>query len=774
MLFELHRESGRMSAIVSLFLSASKNYRYNSTSSLFSPFTSFFNRTKAPQVASPQQVAPAFLNSISVQDTDALRSAYDTIITSPNPSELLSPNDIHAAMELLASSSFLKDLETLRRIFEDLPNRFGYDTKDEHRNLLIKGLCNNGRVEEAFILTKSLDPFAVNWRVLLRTASNHSPSIVNHIIPFLQQYSSLEQTDIALILKSLRSSLHTSSSIIVRKKLDGLLQQVQMQSIVLEPVTEAELMRLYISLGDLEKANTIVESWDKANIWSPGLYNAIIELYIARADAHQVEYTINKMREKGWEAPQKAISFLSIQHLQQNIDSRSAVGFGEIVGSIEYAEKISDVSAQADVWADVIRVYLREVKSNDSLDIALEVYSESLSRGIEPSAELAKNLIIPLCNSKESSRLNHAIRVYDDYMSTQGALSTRREQARFSSVYQYLLIGCSRSNPPLIEKAINLIMDMRNHKMEINSNNLVSLLILLMKSSEDHHSAFNLYSHFYSLSPSSIDENGYQAILSTYLGLSWSKSPYPPPELFVTILKDMSKNGYQPSSNILSSLLKTYGSQATKLRRNFKSSSSMKLEDNLISLDEQLDNLGQSIRDIHTLIKLDPLIVIDIPLLSSLMDAYSRVGAYSECFQVWDELIQRRSREKNSKKLFSASLNVILDACGWSYSLKRGKKIWLWSKKYNLIYEKKHYDSYIEFLCRNSQFHEVIEIIFNEMEKEGFIIDKDIIRIVLKFGRREADKGNNVNDVFDFVNRLKKEKGELYNQLKDAGENERW
>ncbi|WWC62377.1 uncharacterized protein I303_104973 [Kwoniella dejecticola CBS 10117] len=790
-----------------------QSYRYNSTSSLFSQFTSFFNRARTPLTPTPQQAASDFLTSISAKDTDSLGSSYNTIITSPNPGETLSQNDLLAAMEFLASSSSLRDLELLRTIFEDLPNRFGYPVNEGHQALLIRGLCNNGLAEDAFVLAQRLDPSSVDWRIILRSASTNSPSVVDRIIPFLQAHSKLDQTDISLILQSLRRSVYSSHSSpgslsgpsSVRIKLDGLLETVREQSIILEPSTEAELMRLYLSLGELDKANDIVQSWDKANIWSPGLYNAIIELYIARSDRHQVEYTITKMREKGLTAPQKALSFLSTQQLRQSIDSRSSVGFNEIVGSIEFTEKICDVSAGADVWADLIRMYLKEVKSPSSLDVALEVYSEILSRGIEPSAELSRNLIIPLCNSKDQSKLNHAIRIYDHYMSTPAALSKSRERSRFSSIYQYLLAGCSRASPPLIGKAINIITDMRTHKMEINPANLVSLLILLMRSSEDHHSAFNVYSHFYALSPNSLDESSYQAILSTYLQLSWPKSPYPSPELFVTILKDMSKAGYQPSSAILSSLLKTYGFQATKLRRTSRSGSvstsrskskatsspiDSELEEDGVSLsvDEQLDNLGQSIRDIHTLIKLDPLIDVDIPLLSSLMDAYSRVGAYSECFEVWDELVQRRSRESPEKirQLYAASINVILDACGWSYSLQRGKKIWAWAKRWDLIWEKKHYDSYVEFLCRNSQFADASNVVLGEMaggsgtgeegvgRAMGIKADGDTVRIVLKFGRREADKGNDVRDMIKFVDRLKVEREELYDQLRRDGESEEW
>ncbi|WWC95908.1 hypothetical protein V866_002775 [Kwoniella sp. B9012] len=766
-----------------------QGYRYNSTSSLFSPFTSFFSRAKSLTPTSPDQAASVFVSSISSSQPDSLYSSYNTIINSPSPSSYLSSEKLYDAIALLAESRSLKDLELLRRIYDDLPNRFGYPINAEHDNLLIKCLCNNGYTEEALSLAQSMDLTNVDWRLLLRSASTDNPSLVDTIVPLLRQYSTLDQSDIALILRSIRNTHSRSTGSLTRSKLDSVLEDITEKGIILNPSTEAELMRLYISLGDLDKANEIVSRWDQRNIESPGLWNAIVEMAIARDDLDMMENTIANMKDKGVKPPQKALTFLSLQNLRSYISSTSIVGFSEIVGSVDNAERICGVEAKADVWAEIIRVYLSEIKSHNNLDVVLEVYSEILSRGIEVSAELARNIIIPLSNVRHQSRLDDMIRIYDDYLSSSLAFKTQREKNKFQNVYQYILMACSKSQPPSTRTALKLLDDMKIHHIEISSSNMISLLVLLMKSSENHYSAFNLYSHFYDLSPGSIDEEGYKVILINFLNLYWTQSPFCPPELFIAILKDMSKNGYQPDSHILSSLLKQYGSQATKLRRKLRSpspSSSIPTptstttsispfeeEHQQVNIGEQLDILSQSIRDIHTLLKLDPLIIPDIPLLSSLMDAYARVGAYSECFEVWDELVSRRAREptQNLRSLYAASINVILDACGWSYSLKRGKKIWTWAKKWDLVWEKKHYDSYVEFLCRNSQLAEAAEFISDEMVSPNPQADKESVRIVLKFARRERDAGRSgLEGMKEFVHKLKVEKKEVYDQLKDEGE----
>ncbi|WVQ65974.1 uncharacterized protein L199_004152 [Kwoniella botswanensis] len=768
-----------------------QGYRFNSTSSLLSPFTSFFSRAKSLTPTSPDQAASEFVNSISSSQIESLHSSYRTIVSSPSPSNCLSAEHLYDAITLLAESRSLRDLELLRRIYDDLPNRFGYTIAAEHVNLLIKALCNNGLTEEALSLAQSIDPEDVDWRILLRSASTDYPFLIDTVIPFLRQYSTLDQSDIALIIRSIRNTHSRSTGSLSRSKLESVLGDIREKGLMLEPSTEAELMRLYISLGDLDEANEIVSRWNMKNIVSPGLWNAIVEMAIARDDLDMVKNTIENMKEKGIKPPQKALTFLSLRKLRSYISSTSIVGFSEIIGSVDGAERVCGIEAKADVWAEAIRVYLLELKSHDKLDVVLEVYSEILSRGIEVSADLARNIIIPLSNVRHHSRLDDMIRIYDDYSSSSLAFNTKKEKNKFQNVYQYLLMACSKAQPPSTRTALKLLEDMKIHHMEISSSNMISLLVLLMKSSEDHYSAFNLYSHFYDLSPGSIDEEGYKVILINFLNLYWTQSPFCPPELFIAILKDMSRNGYQPDSHILSSLLKQYGSQATKLRRKLRpppstpsttpstttttstSISPFEQEYQQVNIGEQLDILSQSIRDIHTLLKLDPLIIPDIPLLSSLMDAYARVGAYSECFEVWDELVSRRAREpaQNLRSLYAASINVILDACGWSYSLKRGKKIWAWAKKWDLAWEKKHYDSYVEFLCRNSQLAEAAEFIFDEMVSPNPQADKESVRIVLKFARREKDAGRSgLEAMRDFVQRLKVEKKEVYDQLKDEGE----
>ncbi|WVF69284.1 hypothetical protein IAT40_004060 [Kwoniella sp. CBS 6097] len=758
--------------------------RHNSTSALFSPFSSFFSRVKSSSTPSAAQATEGFLAALDPLDISSLNTAYDIVSSAPSPSEYLSAAQLLGVLESLSGSNEPGALGLARRIYGDLESKFGCETDEKYGRAMVRTLARSGMVEQALDLAKTLDTSAVDWRDLLRAATTHRPSLVKHIFPFLRQTSPPTSSDYDLALRALRSNHRPSDPSSTRSELDTLLSHIQAEDIKLSPYATEELMRIHLSLGDLDEAQQLVSQFEPASGRSLGSWNAIVELDIARSDVSALEQTVQKMRDVGLEAPQRALSYLSCQALSNLISSRSSVGFSDIVSSVEAAEMISGTTARTDVWADMVRLYLAEVKQHDALDVAVQIYHETLSRGLETSAEFAKNLIIPLCNGRQQVRLEAAMRIYDEYTSLPSWMDGKvspQERERFAAVYQYLLIACARSTPPAVGTAIRLLSDMRAHAIEITPTNLVSLLILLMKSSNDHTAAFDIYAHFYALDPNAIDEQGYKAILTAYLNLSSEHSPYPPPELFVDMMRDMHRAGYQPGSHLLSSLLKQYGHACTRFRRRIRSSRSSKAEDSNVDENEirikvelQLDSVAQSIRNIHTLIKLDPLISPDIPLLSSLMDAYARVGAYSECFEVWDELVQRRHREPAStiKQSYAAGISVILDACGWSYSLLRGRKVWAWAKRWDLVWEKKQYESWVECLCRNGQIQEAGTVVLDEMRATSGNPESDVesARIVLRFGRREMASGRNLQAGRDFVDRLEHERKGWFDQLKAEGE----
>ncbi|WVR06206.1 hypothetical protein IAU60_003236 [Kwoniella sp. DSM 27419] len=766
--------------------------RHNSTSSLFSPLSSFFSRSKGqttPSVATAEEAGRQFAESIKAGTLEGIQRAYTRLASSADPTarQHVTADQVLQAMSRLAESEQPGSLDLLRRMCDDLPTVFHHAAGDDRTHLLMRGLANHGQVRAALELAQGVESAGVNWRFLLRSAAKHDPASIEQVLPCCTGINALSTEDYQLVFRTLRNSYTKETEPGVRETLHTLLSDLKAKKVWLDWSAAAELMRVYLALGELDKAQAVVDNWDPTKIDSPGIWNAKLEMHIARSDVPGVEDTVRLMRNAGYDPSMKAVLFFASQNLSTAIASRSSVGLTEIVNSIESAEKTVAVDADCDVWADMLRQYLAQVKQHDALDVAVQIYFETLSRGIVTSAEMAKNLIIPLCSSRKQIRLDSAMRVYDDFTTLPAWANdtlSRQDKTTFSTVYQYLLVACARSVPPAVGTAIRLLSDMREHYIDITSTNLVSLLILLMKSSGDHAAAFNIYAHFYALDPSAIDEQGYQAILTSYLNLSWEGSPFPPPEMFVDMMRDMRRAGYTPGSHVLSSLLKQYGHTATRLRRKLRSSanassstaitaSSSASRDDVARQEDELDALSQSIRDVHTLIKLDPMISPDIPVFSALMDAYARAGAYSECFEVWDELVQRRPREPAAtvRQSYAASINVILDACGWSYSLVRARKAWAWARRWDLIWEKKQYEGWVECLCRNGQIGEAAQVVLDQMGREGRPEpDVESARIVVKFGRREVALGKSVRAVEEFTERVRIERPEWYDQLRQDGE----
>lgn len=714
---------------------AMHHIRLSSTTSLLSPFTSFFSRVRKSQT--PEAAAEDFANALETRSFEAMSKAYGVIVNDPIPSNLLSEEQLLNAMKALAESTakIPKAVRLLRRIYEDFPTRFGYPVRQDHKHIVLQGLVNCGMVREALEIALSMDQKDVNWRLMLRAAVDANVALSDIIVQQFRQTTSPDQEDYILLLRIIRS--HPIQD---KMRLDWLLAEMEQKGIIVDQNIQAEVMQVYIAFGELEKAKQIMEKWDFFTVEDigPRMWDAQAQYFIAVHDFSKLRTAVLSMRDAGHTVQQDAILVLTLEQLNQFIDSKSKVLYSDVIAAIHAAEQMAGTEPGSKVWAKVVRHYLQNVKYREALEVAVRLYEECQGRGVALDVELARTLIIPLCSSRKQNRLDDALRIYDQYMSlaSSAELESENTRLRFAEVYEKLLVACARTQPPPMASVIRLLDDMRTLSLDFTPTNLISLLILLMRASPDHVSAYNVYSHFHALNPNAIDQAGFSAILTTFLNLSWKHSPLTPPDLFISMMKDMNRAGYSPSPYILSSLLKQYGQLATRARRG-----------NSAESEENIRGIAKAIRDVHTLIKLDPLISPDIPLLTALMDAYGRVGAFFEAFEVWDELVQRRAREPREtvQEVYGAAINVMLDTCGWSYSLGKARKSWGWARRWDLVWEKKQWDGWIECLCRCGEVEEAGHVVLEEMGAEAIPPpDKETVRLLYKFGRKQRERGRNV------------------------------
>ncbi|RXK36086.1 hypothetical protein M231_06634 [Tremella mesenterica] len=470
----------------------------------------------------------------------------------------------------------------------------------------------------------------------------------------------------------------------------------------------------------------------------------------------------------------------------------------DIIDIVESSSRANDIVLTLSIWA---RIIFHIIPLN--LTLGKDIYHHVVSLGLHPSASLALTVIRPLCLSRPPM-LEEALKILQT-LPERSAPSLSLEK-----IFQVLLFACSRlafpfpstssvsslplsspsdpssslpttSDPPsqfaafqqptpqslstslsrktasnsdttkfAISTALHLLNQMHNLSLSLPPQSLTSIIILLMSSSPSHQTAFQLYSHFRSLSPIPFSYKDYTAILTCFLRLSLPSSPYAPPDLFFHLVRDMRQEGYRPGSEILASLLRSYALLARRLRKSPKylyptstlshtqssqSSFFQSTKPNISTLsnlqhpyesmkksgdnrsqentfNEKLDNLLKAINEVNTLIKLDPNIEPTIPLLNSLLIAFSNVGAYEEALSVWDSLLLRRPHEDQNRleDIYGTSVCAVLDTCGWAGLKVRAEKVWVWAGRWGVRGEKE-WETWVECWCRLGRFEEAIKAV---------------------------------------------------------------
>jgi pentatricopeptide repeat protein len=483
---------------------------------------------------------------------------------------------------------------------------------------------------------------------------------------------------------------------------------------------EGELVRINILLGvpdAMEAAGETIKRWGEWKDYTVHRWNAYVDYLIALEDDRTIMAVLEHFTQrKEIEAPFKAKEYLITRNLERQIASKSNIKPNDVISAVEGFEDPTSPTASRSL-AMAIRYLLSQVPG--SLDTAMEVYHLAREKGVETDVSLARELTGPLCLTTPP-RLEEAISIYTDYI---GFTPTDTKGRDPTPIFSNLLHACAKIPSASSSKTVlRLLGDMRSRGLTFTPSTVAGLATILTRSSPDHETAFKIYAHLYALDSQALDRRTYEQILSGFIIHSTPASPVAPTNLYMEIIRDMQKAGLRIGSYSISSLLHTYGQQATRLNKNRNDEQNRQ---------RQINSLLRSIGELHTMIKLDPLIEVDIPLLNTLMDAYNRVGAYAEAFEVWDDLVERRPRELSSNLIeYSPSINIILDTCGHSSSIFRGRKAWAWASRWKLNNNKKNYDAYVECLCRCGEVEEAYEVV-RRMRNTAEIPDPTVETVML-------------------------------------------
>lgn len=525
---------------------------------------------------------------------------------------------------------------------------------------------------------------------------------------------------------------------VTRRELDELLALMGVRGVQAGPWAEVSLAQMYTAVGDHRAAETILARWPNADADHEGAESAEREEELAdarwrarlwigvqRADAATVRALLAHSRG---EPPVDALSFLVFESLPPSASADDVVGAITAV-----SDEVGFVLPPA-AWDAILQTLVsRSPATAEALKPVWDVYASARQLG-PPSPALAMALIERL-TSLEPPLFDEAVEVYTDLTTHGDDLPPLRVQ-----VYVDLLKAVQAVPPtPEVKEAVlsHLLVDMATGPHRLDRMFAASLVgALWERFADDHPSAYDMYDAVLSVSHP-LDASQWESMLLRFIALSFPNSAVPTPDILVRMLADMRAAGHAPGPRILSGLLTSYADMAKAVSRHDDARAVAAVHSELLAAS----------RNVQSLLSLDSGLVVDVRLLTALMDALQSVGAFDDALGVWAEIVRRSPTFAGED--MGAAVGVMLDACGHAGQTGRGVKIWAWARKRGFVVSERDWAPYVEMLARGGRLDDAIDTLA-EMEREsetgGPKPTLDVGLIPLKFARGTPGKVQHVRE----------------------------
>ena len=635
------------------------------------------------------------------------------------------------------SSSTAPDASTLLyRMYRDNSSRFSFERRTEHHQAMIKGFCEAGLVGEAVALAKRLKRGMGIWQVILRAAVYSDPDRVEEVSTIVRQTRNLDVAEFELLIENVRRQLSGSpldDRHSAQTTLKKLLREMRELGFEMTRRIEEEVLRLELGFGKIERAEGIAAGWTEAEEKTRGMWVGLMKLAIYKHDQKRVIELCQMMAKAGVSLYEEGLLYL-VQGGEPRVVANKVA---DLIDAVKEAEQVTGCQATASFWTGLIQNILESSLDSTQLDEALQIYRFARGAGVQVDINLARSLIRPFCIQKTSIRLDQALEVYNDLVISDIPLPDLGSRQTMTFILNDLIFACSYSSDAF-PTALRLLEDMNLRGLSFATRkprDLQRLVVRFMRLAPDHRAAFIMYSTIHSSVHAILDEPAFRKIAIVFLQLFWEASPFVPLNLFIEMMKDMHRAGFRPGSTIFTTLLHQYGQVASKEMYRLGPEDTDEKE----SVRKEIQ---RAIEGLHTRIRLDPLINITVPLLNALMDAYNRVYAWRLAFEVWEELVERRSREpvETVQKSYVPSLCIVLDACGYGQFPRRARKVLAWARRHHLADAIDIWNTYVECLCRCDQMDEAVRLVCEEMKEERNGVMKPSFKcceILLKFSCRD-------------------------------------
>ncbi|KZT43790.1 hypothetical protein SISSUDRAFT_996774 [Sistotremastrum suecicum HHB10207 ss-3] len=728
-----------------------------------------------PRFFSPDACSQAlskFLSALQSGNNVQLRGAYHNICRLKRSEGTLEsphwPSSEHLllAMQQLSKGSSRADLELVEELLHDLASLFNLPANEQHYAAFVEAIIRQDGPREAMSRLLEYPTSISHWNLVFKAlAEQHdtlsfsrlfASAIGRGLHPDRETYNSLlncmsaarDATELAQVFDSLDQSLATDAgrSSFSREFWPSLIPRIRklashqaLETDTNEILTASDEV---IPVESSQSLPTTIADEESDSSESPETADHRRFYGTLKALAASRKRVLNK----------NSVVDGVIAMIERKIKADDSFKGSPLAlhAAAHAAQKISELKRIADTLACGIDAQAWTILINNVLDLkgisaALEIYDEAKAN-VVPTSAMTHSLLRALCSGKLRSssepRFERIMSIYRELL--QCHLDNQSSEPPDAQVYNIILqmLTSAHDTSATLPIAFSLLRDMQRYSVSFEPAAALSLLVLLIKASSSHATAFEVYTLFQEQYPDILDPERSTTILNAFGTLSFVHQRFTPPSLFFLMLNDMQRRGLQLSGYGYTIIL-------SQISRSIQSEMSNKSPANLASSENALD----AIRQIHRRLVLDTALSPDTPLLNALMNAYNHAGSIRDAIQVWETLYLQG-------KYDNTSVSIILDACGHNDALQVGASLMSRLHREGFQLDRGNWISWLEVLCRARKFEEALRLVCFDMVRSSppIMPDERTVSLLLKFAW-DAGKRKLVQE------RIKKSLPDLWKEL---------
>lgn len=700
------------------------NFTQRRVFSVYSADATSFIPTENP-VLDVADIAARFCGSVARNNVHDIRASYHALFPRDGSIDasirnLVESSKLVDSINILASAephAWTVDLMT--QILSDLEKHFGYDIDTRVHDAILEGYLQRDDVRGAHQWLLDLPskpgrckPTHEQWsKVLSHSASSHDTYVTQSVLHILRQSGIVAMSS---LYESIFHDFHYRKDHPPSEFISALIDEMRKDELTSVPSLEAFLQVANANVGHtdatevaLTQQSPLQSNRARGVKTVPGAFSDIND-----------DDLVNIVSTRGFEAAVRRYKKLRSRGLTPTLRTfmRLVRNVAEPSGITRW-ESVLNIKANAAIWSRVIYNAIQK----GHLPVALAAYRKALDVGVRPTSAMIHPILRSLCSGflhpPTEATIDRAYAMFQDFIRIQdeNPSDASQDSGPDGPVYNTLLraLSSSKNTAKYYPIAVSLLEDMQARNVPMDCMTTASFTIIFMRLSSNSEDAFQVYNTICRQNAHKwkLDAEGYVAVLNAYCDLTVKLTGYPNARRFMEIVKDMRMAGHPVTPKVYTIILQQLGVVGTKAAKAGR---------------EDLE-LGQLVRRIHNHITVDASLSPDVALWNQLMDTYQRCGCYNEALLVWDSLFLSRQND-------GASLSIILDTCGFAGSIEVADRIWTRMKMEKYPLNIRHWNNWLECLCRLRRIEDAVKVICVEMGRDGNCApDVESVRIVLKF-----------------------------------------